>query len=249
MSDFEGGGAKSIHKSKPSRTLLGIDKSNVLGKRTSKVPSVFVPHTVHTSKKEDPFKEKRAEIMPFYMTVMKEAPQVKLTSAERRKVLNSVVSDATTGVTVSVADAIRYQVQQVLAKREEKIRKNMDEMDLEDLLAGLSMGATKKRGVRVAASSKAPSVLVKETAAQKARQAEERAIRYQKREQLREKLEHLKQNYTLDMDVDVIVQAMNEKDMNDALMMTENDLLDAFKTLKFGGGRKKQRKGKRSSSK
>lgn len=248
---MDGGGKKLVKTPTTKTARMGVDKSNIIGKRSVKPPTVFVPTMPTGAKKTvaDPAKEKRATLMPLYASVMKENPSVKLTSAERRKVLNAVIQeDVANAPTASdemaesptnrVIDAIRRNVHATVDAREQKRRKAFDEMDLEDLLAGLSM--TSKPVHRTAKQQKTVVSSVAERAAAKeraAKQAAERAMRYQRREELRAKLEHLKASYGLDMDVDVIVTGMNDRNLNDALAMSEDDLLDAFRTLRFGGGK------------
>jgi hypothetical protein len=241
MDVMQEGAGKALSKNTTTAKLtrLGIDKAQILGKRTVKAPSHFVVSATD-KKAADPFKSERAKLMPLFNTVMKEAPHVKLTSPERRKVLNAVAKEHGAEVAehtvVRLSDALKKSVHDVLMAREQRARKVIEGMDLDDLLANLTV--TKKRKSMV----KAPAVADHTAQAAKAAlQAEERAHRYERREQLRAKLEQLKANHHLDMDVDVLVQAMGDADMNLALSMNEDDLLDAFKSLKFGGGKRKNK--------
>lgn len=254
--------AGAFKKEKTARSVhLGIDKNNILKKpRSSKAPNVFKPAVESKkTKKEDPFKEKRTALMPFFITVMKEKPTIKLSSPERRRVLNAVLEDQTLiqqspegmigdySPTQRLFQSIRTNIDRVITAKDDKKRKEMDEMDLDDLLAGLSMGGPSRPPKK---TNTVAVAIAKDIAAKRekvAQQALAREQRYMKREQLREKLEALKANYGLDMDVDVIVQGMNEADMKQALDMDTDDLLNAFMTMKFGG--KKNRKQGRSSTK
>lgn len=254
------GGA--FKKEKTARSVrLGIDKNNILKKpRSSKAPTVFKPDVESKkTKKEDPLKEKRTSLMPFFLSVMKEKPGVKLTSPERRRVLNAVLEDQTLiqqspdgmmsdySPTQRLFQSIRTNINRVLTAKDDKKRKAMDEMDLDDLLAGLSMGGPSRPPKK---TSTAAVGIAKELASKRekiAQQALARNQRYMKREELRNKLEALKASYGLDMDVDVIVQGMNESDMNQALNMDTDDLLNAFMTMKFGGKRSKSGKHSRRS--
>ena len=249
-----GSGAKSVAKGAESSRLsrIGIDKGNILGKRTAKPAPILKQIDVATVSKKtakDPYKQGRALLMPMYAAVMKEAPHIKLTSPERRKVLNAVVAEKEANMTpytmgedetVQLKEAIKRHVGNVMNSRGERMRKTVADMDLADLLTHLSMEnakVTKKRPAPVLTPAMDTSKREKLE-----KQAADRALRYQKREQLREKLEQLKSNHNLDMDVDVIVQGMGVNDMNTALTMNDDDLLNAFKTLKFGGKKYKKRR-------
>lgn len=271
-SPLEGGGYKKDgSKTNRKGISLGIDTKNIIGKqRSSKAPTVGYKPQVTASKKIDHNKEKRASLMPVFVSIMREAPGVKISSPERRRILNNVIDSNVLAPipeeegmmmmespTDRIRDAIRANIKSIIDAREQKTRKAYDEMDLDDLLAGLSMNASKPVAVATkpkASKSSLALALAKEAALRKektVKQALERTMRYQRREDVREKLQQLKEEHGLDMDVDVLVDGMSNDEVNAVLTSTsENDLLAALMNLKFGGAKKQKstKKAKKNAS-
>jgi hypothetical protein len=258
MDTINGGGktSQSANSAKQARlSRMGLDTRNILDKRTSKPVTAFKPDTQssrRTVKRDDPRKSERASLMPTFHAVMRDMPGVKLTSPERRRVLNSVIetmelpSDEEMSVSPSTKtrELIRENVHSIVQAKEQRLRKAMDTMELEDLIAGLTMSSRPARGYS-SKRNKIVTALATEAVAQQerlARQASERAARHQRREELHNRLEYLRNAHNLDMDVDEVINGMDENRVNDALAMSEDDLIGVFRTMRFGG-----KKGKRST--
>lgn len=221
---MEGGVAKS---KEPSSNLkrLGVDPKNIIGKRASKAPkTMYKPEAPAPKQKDDPHREKRGKLRPLYaQTVASFGPSFKLSSAERRKIMNAVIEkmgnddreEMRGSPRGEIVALIKMEIERFVEEKNAKARAKLskkapqdDDFGLGALISGLTLGRNRKVAQRKAEIES--KTAAKERSLKLAQQAAERNERRKRREELRE---NLRQKGYTEMEVDEMIKGMDDHDI------------------------------------